>query len=144
MGFFGSKKDGNGAGDAASAAGASGGFSPEKAQGFFKHARTAPRPRTTSTPSSSGSPGLKFDPPSMEGLMGVFASIDQFMRNGRQPISKDVAKTVGAAQRRLESTSEASSSGDKRPTLRGPGVRRCRQLGLAGPGEWIGERALTG
>lgn len=147
MGFFGSKKDGNGAGDASNGGAPGGGYSPEKAQGFFKHARTAHETANYEYAVQLWLSGLKFDPPNMEGLMGVFASIDKFMQEtgGKKAISKDVAKTVGGnndLDRYLRGVLEWGQKASD-ASLAVKAFEGAVNMGLQEPGKWIGERALN-
>lgn len=146
MAFFGSKKpDGNGStggpgGDQPAA------FSPEKAQAFFKHARTVHETSNYEYAVQSWLSGMKLDPTSVDALLGFFASLDKFMQEsaGKKGISKDVVKAIGGNNDLDKYLRSLLDWGQKASdaVLAVRAFELAAKMGLADPGKWIGERAL--
>ncbi len=171
MGIFGWKKSeekkpeaagagagtpGGGAGGTGGAAGGGGtpaggapsdGFSPEKAQRFFDHARTVHETNNYEYAMQLWLSGLRQDPTSMPGLQGFFKSAAAFLdksgEKGRP--SKDVSKPLSAGtpvDRYLLSLLDwGMNPMDSLPAVRS--AELAANIGLKEPVEWIGVRAFN-
>jgi hypothetical protein len=122
-------------------------FSPEKAEGFFKHARTVHDTNSYEYAMQLWLSGMRQDPTSMAGLKGFFGSAASFLsKAGDKPrISKDVTKPISSSSpvdRYLMSLLDWSL----RPEDPSAAVRAAElgaALTLKEPIEWIGVRAFN-
>lgn len=147
MGIFGWKKSDDNAEKKPEGAAAPAAFSPEKAEGFFKHARTVHDTNSYEYAMQLWLSGLRWDPTSMAGLKGFFTSAGAFTsKAGDKPrVSKDVTKPISSStpvDRYLMSLLDWSL----RPEDPAAAVRAAElgaALTLKEPVEWIGVRAFN-
>ncbi|GJQ30235.1 MAG: hypothetical protein HBSAPP03_21190 [Phycisphaerae bacterium] len=151
MALFGSKKDDASKSQAApgtpAATGATdGAYSPEKAEKFFKHARTVHETGSFEYAMKLWLDGLRWDPASLDGVIGFFNSAAAFLTEtgGKKTVSKDIVKGLsgrGEIDRYLLGLLEWSM----RPTDAVLAVRALEgtaKLRLMQIGAWVGERTL--
>ncbi|MBL8964388.1 MAG: hypothetical protein KF787_04635 [Phycisphaeraceae bacterium] len=159
MGIFGWKKSEEKKADAAPAAaeagapstagadGAGGGFSPEKAERFFSHARTVHETTNYEYAMQLWLSGLRLDPTSMPGMQGFFKSAAAFLDKAGEKArpSKDVIKPISSGSP-VDRYLTALLEWGMKPLDPAPAVR-CVELGagigLKEPVEWIGVRAFN-
>lgn len=134
-------------GGTAPAAGTDSGFSPEKAQRFFDHARTVHETTNFEYAMQLWLSGMRFDPTNMTGLQGFFVSAAAFLNKtddkGRP--SKDVTKAISSGTP-VDRYLMALLDWGMRPSEPTAAVRSAElgaNLGLKEPVAWIGVRAFN-
>lgn len=147
MGIFGWKKSDDNNEKKPEGSPAPNAFSPEKAEGFFKHARTVHDTNSYEYAMQLWLSGMRQDPTSMAGLEGFFKSAGAFMTNaGDKPrISKDVTKPISSSSpvdRYLMSLLDWSLRPDD-PSVAVRAAELGAALTLKEPIEWIGKRAFN-
>ena len=121
-------------------------FSPEKASKFFQHARTVDEATNYEYAAQLWLSGIRWDPNSMEGLVGFFQTIARFNEtpSGKKGVSKDVVKTV-SGKGDVDRYALALLEWGQRPTESVLAVRAAEaaaRLGIKAPTRWITERAF--
>lgn len=144
MAFFGKKDDDGskgGAGDGPLD------FSPEKAERFFKHAKSMMDATNYEYAIQLWLSGLRFDPASMEGVEGFFGTVPKFLDEpaGKKGVGKEVMKAVSGktdVDKYLAAMLDwALKPSD--PALAVRATESAARLSLNAPALWMGERAFA-
>lgn len=120
-------------------------FSPEKALKFFQHARTADEATNYEYAAQLWLKGLRWDPNSMDGLVGFFQTIARFNETpaGKKGVSRDVSKSV-AGKADVDRYVMALLEWGQNPTEAVLAVRAAEaaaKLTIKEPTRWITDRA---
>jgi tetratricopeptide (TPR) repeat protein len=142
MAIFGKKSDDSTKGPADGALE----FSPEKAERFFKHARSMVDATNYEYAIQLWLSGLRFHPNSMEGIEGFFGTVPRFLDDpaGKKGISKEVQKAVSGktdVDKYLAAMLEWALK-PMDPSLAVRATEAASKLVLAEPTLWMGERAF--
>jgi len=121
-------------------------FSPEKAAKFFQHARTVDEATNYEYAAQLWLSGLRWDPNSMDGMLGFFQTIARFNETpgAKKGVSKDVIKALGG-KTDVDRYVLALLDWGQRPTESTLAVRAAEaaaKLGIKAPTRWITERAF--
>lgn len=122
-------------------------ISPEKAARFFQHARTVDETGNFEYAVQSWLQGLRWEPGSVNGAEGFFASMAKFLgeKGGKATVGKEVARSI-SGKTEVDRYLSALLEWGQRPTepvLAVRAVELASKMGLVEATAYIGQRALA-